>query len=188
MRSVIENIKEKLNTSSLVKYSEEIRIVDFVFEIVDSACVTKEILRELLVGFPSRDDVEITVVNEADEGIQISKNNDLDSFDWEIFNGEPVTMTWHVDKNISDQNVVSIYCYDKFCEAVTTKELLDIMLIFSQLLTDREFLYFEVQDSDIHFATKSISFIGREDHDTIINGGRLERLKMVRDNANFRNG
>lgn len=98
MRSVIENIKEKLNTSSLVKYSEEIRIVDFVFEIVDSACVTKEILRELLVGFPSRDDVEITVVNEADEGIQISKNNDLDSFDWEIFNGEPVTMTWHVDK------------------------------------------------------------------------------------------
>lgn len=188
MRSVIENIKEKLNTSSLVKYSEEIRIVDFVFEIVDSACVTKEILRELLVGFPSRDDVEITVVNEADEGIQISKNNDLDSFDWGIFNGEPVTMTWHVDKNISDQNVVSIYCYDKFCEAVTTKELLDIMLIFSQLLTDREFLYFEVQDSDLHFATKSISFIGREDHDMIINGGRLERLKMVRDNANFRNG
>ena len=188
MRSVIESIKEKLNTSSLVKYSEEIRIVDFVFKIVDSKCVTKEVLRELLLSFPSRDDVEITVVNEADEGIQISKNNNLDSYDWEIFNGEPVTMTWHIDKNISEQNVLSIYCYDKFCEVITTKELLEIMKIFSQLLTDKECLHFEVQDSDIHFATKSISFIGREDYDTIINDGRLEKLKLISENSKFRNG
>lgn len=188
MRSVIERIKEKLNTSSLVKYSEEVRIVDFIIEIADSTYVTKEIIRELLDIFPIRDDVEITVVNDAEDGIQILRNRNLDLCDWEIFNGDPLKMMWHINKNISEHNIVSIYCYDKFCDAIETKEIQDVMLIFSQLLMDKEFLCFEVQDSDIYFATKSVSFIGRKDHDIMINDGRLELMKIVRDNANFRNG
>lgn len=188
MRSVIDSIKEKLNTSSLVKYSEEVRIVDFVIEIADSTYVTKEIIRELLVSFPTRDNVEITVVDDAEDGIQISRNSNWDSNDWDIFNGAPVTMTWHIDKNVSEKNVISIYSYDKFCNSIATKELLDIMLIFSQLLSDKEYLCFEVQDVDIYYVTKSISFVGREEYDTVINDGRIEIMKLVKDNANFRNG
>ena len=67
MRSVIETIKEKLNASSFVKYSEEVRIVDFVIEIADSTSVSKKVLRECLLSFPTRDDVEITITNEADD-------------------------------------------------------------------------------------------------------------------------
>ena len=174
MGSVIDSIKEKLNTSSFIKYSEEVRIVDFVIEIVDSECVTKEMIQELLNGFPSRDYVEITVVNDADDGIQISRNSNLDLYDWDIFNGDKVTMTWHIDKRISEHNVVSIYCYDKFCDAIKNKKILDVMMIFSQLLTEKESLCFEVQDRDVHFVTKSIAFVGREDRDVVINDGRLE--------------
>lgn len=188
MGSVIDSIKEKLNTSSFIKYSEEVRIVDFVIEIVDSECVTKEMIQELLNGFPSRDYVEITVVNDADDGIQISRNSNLDLYDWDIFNGDKVTMTWHIDKRISEHNVVSIYCYDKFCDAIKNKKILDVMMIFSQLLTEKESLCFEVQDRDVHFVTKSIAFVGREDRDVVINDGRLEKLHLIRDNANFRNG
>ena len=65
MRSVIETIKEKLNASSFVKYSEEVRIVDFVIEIADSTSVSKKVLRECLLSFPTRDDVEITITNES---------------------------------------------------------------------------------------------------------------------------
>lgn len=188
MKSVIEHIKEKLNTSSLVKYSEEVRVVDFVIEIADSTCITREILEELLFSFPLRDDVEITVVNDADDGIQISRNSNMDLLDWNMFNGDTVNMTWHINKNISDQNVISVYCYESFCEALGTKELLDIMLIFSQLLTDKDYLYFEVQDKEINFMTKSICFVGNAGLDTVINGGRKEIMTLVRDNANFRNG
>ena len=35
---------------------------------------------------------------------------------------------------------------------------------------------------------KSIAFVGREDRDVVINDGRLEKLHLIRDNANFRNG
>lgn len=168
MRSVIETIKEKLNASSFVKYSEEVRIVDFVIEIADSTSVSKKVLRECLLSFPTRDDVEITITNEADDGIQISKNTDFDALDWDIFNDDAVTITWHINKNISEHNVISVYCYEKFCDAIASKNLLDIMLIFSHLLMDRKSVHFEVLDQNIHFITKSISFMGSDDHDTII--------------------
>ena len=189
MRSVIETIKEKLNASSFVKYSEEVRIVDFVIEIADSTYVSKKVLRECLLSFPTRDDVEITITNEADDGIQISKNTDLDALDWDIFNGDAVTMTWHINKNISEHNVISVYCYEKFCDAIASKNLLDIMLIFSHLLMDRKSVHFEVLDQNIHFITKSISFMGSDDHDTIIDSvDRKELITLTRDNSNFRNG
>lgn len=188
MVSVIERIKEKLNTSLLVKYSEEVGIVDFVIEIEDSSNVTKEIIQELLNIIPIRDDVEITAINDAEDGIQIKRDTDLDLYDWDIFNGDSLKMSWHINKKISEQNVLSIYCYDKFCDTIENKPIQDVMLIFSQLLADKEFLCFEVQDSDTYFVTRSISFVGRKDYHTITNDGRIEMMKTVRDNTNFRNG
>ncbi|MCR5701815.1 MAG: hypothetical protein K6G76_06710 [Lachnospiraceae bacterium] len=188
MINVIECIKEKMNALSLEEYSEAIQVVDFTFGMKDSTCVSKEIVQDIFNLFPSRDFVEITISNEADAVIQISTISDLDKYDWEIFDGDPVKMKYHVKKNISEQDEVTIYCYDKFCEYIINKELLEIMVIFSELLKDREFINFEVLDSDIYFSTKSISFIGREDHGTIVRDERLEKLKLIRDNSNLRGG
>ena len=119
MGSVIENIKEKINTSSMEKYIEDIKIVDFEFKVQETSFLKKEKLQEILMSFPDRDTVEITILNEANDGVQISKNCDWDNIDLDVYAEDTVQIIGHIEKAVSRKNIISIYNYERFCESGT---------------------------------------------------------------------
>lgn len=187
MKSLIESIKDILPMSSLIKYHEGMHVVDFIIEIGETESIGEAMIKKILTKLPSRDDFLITISNDAEYGLQINKNSDLDKFDWSIFEGDKITMTWHIDKNIID-NKISVYCFEKFCDEILSKKIIDIMLIFSTLLDERNYLQFETLDKNINYVTKSISFIGAENCETIKHSDRLNKLNLVRENTNFKKG
>lgn len=187
MGSVIESIKDKINTSSIEKNVEDIKIVDFNIKVADSSYVTKQILQEILNAFPDRDNVEITILNEANDGLQVSKTSDWDTVDLDNYYGEAIDIIGHINKNISSENIISIYSYEKFCETIKKKSVFSIMSIFSQLLMGRDEIFFEVQDQNVSCMTKSIYFSKNLNVKVFSKIDRKEILQLVRDNANFRN-
>lgn len=187
MGSVIEGIKNKINTSLIEKYIEDIKIVDFKIKVVDSSYVTREILQEILSSFSKDDDVEITILNEANDGVQITKTFDWENIDLDNYCDDTINIIGHINKNISDRNTISVYNYKEFCNTVQQKGILNIMSIFSQLLMGREEILFEIQNQDINCMTKSIYFSTNENTKIVREKSRKEILNLVKDNANFRN-
>lgn len=187
MEGIIQVIKNKINTSELKKYEEEIKVVDFTFRIRNSLYVTKEIIQEIVSVLPIRDNFEIIIVNDAEDGIQIIRNIDLDGLNWEICNGDEIEMICHIDKTTSDNNEISVYYFDKFCEKLLEKSTLKVMEIFSKLLDERDYLIFEVLDQVVNYMTKSIYFTSKITEDIVVTNNRKEELEMVKSDSNFRN-
>ena len=187
MGSVIENIKEKINTSPMEKYIEDIKIVDFEFKVQETSFLKKEKLQEILMSFPDRDTVEITILNEANDGVQISKNCDWDNIDLDVYAEDTVQIIGHIEKAVSRKNIISIYNYERFCESFLKKDILNIMSIFSKLLAEREEILFEVQDLDINCMTNSIHFSSSDSVKIARTRSRNDMLQLVKDNAGFRN-
>lgn len=188
MNSVIENLKNKLNTSSIKDYSEAMKIIDFSADIQDTSILSQELLREIIQEFPANDSVKISILNDADDAIIISnESGELRVSNLDDFEAETAILKCHIEKEITDNNHLNIYCYEKFCDSLKDKSLIEIISMFAYLLMNREFIIFDIMDSNILFSTKSFVFKGNTIVGNWVSSYREERITLVRENSNFRN-
>ncbi len=146
-------------------------------------------LISLLDSFPQRDITKIFFIDDGDNNFTMTSTSILDSSAYKIFadnlfDEDMVHVTIEIDKQV-EQDRLSVYCYQKFCEDLLEQSFLDILSAFSNLFTEAGHLYFEVFDDNVFFRTGTMAF-SSDDH-TITWGlaDRHERLKKCRETSCF---
>lgn len=185
---IIENMLIKLNVPSINDYAEGMKIIDFSLTVNDTRVLSEQVLHDIISSFPSVDKVKISLINEAGDTVVISNQNcpscidDLDYFE----DGDTV-LKCHVEKEITEDNHLNVYDYDKFCLWVNERKILEVISMFSNLLIEHDYIVFDILDNNILFSTKTFEFKGNTIVGNLLNEYRDERLSIVRENSNFRN-
>lgn len=188
MNIIIENLLTKLNVPSLNDYTEGMKIIDFSLTIQDTSVLVEQVLQDIILNFPCVDKVKISIINEAGDTVVISNQNSpicINNLDY--FEDGNATLKCHIEKEITSDNHLNIYDYEKFCLSVKERKILEVISMFSNLLIEHDYVIFDILDSNVLFSTKTFEFKGSTIVGNLINEYRYERLAIVRENSNFRN-
>lgn len=176
------------NISERNKYLE----VNFISQKRD-ICQHTELINVLL-EFPDRDDIEIEFNNSLEESLIISnKNNKTDEnafndFFSELSEEDELDIRINVKKRIID-GVISVYSYEKFCEYISSLDIINVIEFIEEDLQDCEQLILEVYNKEVFWATKTIVARNRDNIYKAELFDRKKRIEECRKNNNvFWNG
>lgn len=186
MIDILDYIKEKIACSSDFQYDEAIGILDFSVDIKKGTNVSEKDMQELISVFPTEDKVTLTLMNDAEDS-KIYKNYRIMENDVQFYSDEELHLKCHIDK-AHINNSINIYNYNKFCDYINKKDIVNIMKLFANILQGNSCVCFNILDKNIHFSTSSIEFKGISIEGTNLIDFRHNRIESVKENANFRNG
>lgn len=154
-------IQQAFHCSSM-NIDERMKYVNIRLSIFPSNLPSYEDLCALLLSFPSRDALTISMNDDAGSSIRITSNlgcpqNCYADFQSDLYKDDLVHVTIEINKQVT-QNQMSIYCYQEFCDDLLSLSPSDILLAFTGLYSDASHLYFEVFDKDIFFRTGTMAF------------------------------
>lgn len=116
----------------------------------------------LFEAFPKRDSVEIYMTDNGGSNLPFSSSSicsaeNYTEFVASLYREDPVAITIEIKKQF-DQSKLSIYSYQVFCDDLLTLSPSEVLLAFSNLYAETDYLYFDVLDTDIFFRTGTMVF------------------------------
>jgi len=144
-------------------------------------------------NIPTRDSISILISQLDSSSFALSSDNlkteqDYVTFiNYLIYNDE-IEVQLVINKEIID-NRISIYCLTSFCEWLFGGDILDLLPRFNGLLKEKEYIIFEVFDSDdIVLSTETMLFVNSTKHITMSDFSRINQLEKCRQLSNFYSG
>lgn len=177
------------NTQPVI--SERVKNFDASLNTDGNNLPPKHDIEGVLLKFPERDEVKITLKNEADDVVIFSnKNSNIVGYDIDDFyaesNDDNISIKLEIEKSIYD-NTISVYNFDEFSKYIVNKSLLKAMGIFNNILEEKEFLVFELFDSNILFSTNTMIFKNYKNEDIEMTFDRKTKLDTCNHISSFLN-
>lgn len=139
---------------------------------------------------PARDTFTLTFKNDSDELLTVS-NKQTTAVDFSAFidgmaSDDILEARIQIDKSI-EANKFSIYDFDSFTRDLLHKPLTEVLMWFSNLLSNNEYLIFEVYDYDISLSTGTMGFVSNTNALFTPKVNRRQRLNACKETAYFYN-
>ena len=187
---VISKIPEIFNAEGIV--IERRAVVYLAFSTVVKKIPSDLVeLIEIINSIPNRDNFKMILTSDDNENrLELSNENIVDIdfapliADAKLDDGIYVQIT--IDKTV-ENNVFSVYCFDKFSDDLLKLPTITLMKWFSELFSNSEHLIFQLFDADFSMTTSTIAFIPDEEFKFKANIARGERLLVCKDIGNFYN-
>lgn len=182
----------ELFDNSLTPISERVQVLNISFKYDGTKLPSKNKIKDLLLKFPKRDEVRITFSNVFDSSIVFNNQNeqiigiDIDEFYEESKDDDEVNIQLDINKNIVN-NVISVYRFEEFSRYIVDKPLIQIMEIFHSLLLDKEYLVFELFDSNLLFSTNTMIFKNCQHEDLTMRFSRQNKIDICNEISSFLN-
>ena len=140
-----------------------------------------EMYHTLSCAIPSRDNWRL-VIESPDELFSLTNKSVLEAnkigeyanFRNNVEPNDVLSLALSIEKKESDL-IITIYSFDKFVQALLSKNPLDVMSFFSRTMKCKEFVTFEVLDKDILISTSTMLFTNASS-DNVRNFNRKKRL------------
>ena len=181
----------QLFNSNTISISERVMVLNLKFEQDGNQLPLKDKIFQILSKFPKRDKVELVLKNNYDDFVLINNQNDtikgidLDQF-YEESDGDEISIELNIDKTIKN-NILSVYQYEEFSKHIIDKPLLEVMRIFHGLLLDREYIIFELFDSNVIFSTNTMIFKSSQLDNLTMTFPRNNKLEICNQISSFFN-
>ena len=177
------------NSSDL---SERVQVVECTFTCNGNELPPIENIKCVLNKFPIRDEVKIRLYNDYEETIIFDNHNDeIIGCEVEVFYQDSkedteVNISLEINKMIS-QNTLSVYNFEKFSNSILNKSNKEILGIFSDFLKNKEYLIFELYDSNLLFWTKTMVFKNYNQNTPEIKFLRSNKIEICKQISSFYN-
>lgn len=184
----LSRIQQVFHCSSM-NIDERMKCVNISFSVYPSDLPSYEELHVLISSFPSRDTLTFSMGDDAGSTLRITSNaaytqNCYTDFRSGLYKNDPVYVTIEINKQVN-QNQMSIYCYQKFCDDLLGLSLSEVLLAFTGLYSEATHLYFEVFDEDIFFRTGTMAFSSANHRISWEVSDRKSMLDKCRDASSF---
>ncbi|AXU29186.1 TPA: hypothetical protein ACKONR_001191 [Clostridioides difficile] len=189
--NIIDEFFELFDNKS-VHVSERVRVLNISFKYDGNKLPPKNKIKDLLSKFPKRDEVIITFSNVFDNSIIFNNKSepiigiDIEEFYEESKDDEEVSIQLDINKSIIN-NVISVYKFEEFSKYIVEKPLIQIMGIFHSLLLDKEYLVFELFDSNLLLSTNTMVFKNCQHEDLTIRFSRKNKIEICNEISSFLN-
>ncbi|MFL8634443.1 hypothetical protein [Clostridioides difficile] len=177
------------NSSDL---SERVQVVECTFTCNGNELPPIENIKCVLNKFPIRDEVKIRLYNDYEETIIFDNHNDeIIGCEVEVFYQDSkedteVNISLEINKMIS-QNTLSVYNFEKFSNSILNKSNKEILGIFSDFLKNKEYLIFELYDSNLLFWTNTMVFKNYNQNTPEIKFLRSNKIEICKQISSFYN-
>lgn len=176
---------------SNVKISERVKIYEASYSVKKNNFPEYVYFSDIIKLIPERDKVEIFLSNQSEEIFTITRDSDFglyEKFIKDTFDEEEVTIKINIEKSINEDRL-SIYSFNSFCDDLLSLSVEDIMKVFSNLLKETKGkLIFDVYSSFSTFTTKTIFFIPHESNlVSPVSFNRKKRIESCREVSYFYN-
>jgi uncharacterized membrane protein (GlpM family) len=175
-----------------INTAERMKVVEISFEVEAQHLPSISAIRNLLEIPPSRDTVKIVFIDESDNYISLSNKN-LSKEEGEYVSScqnfipdEIIKVNITIDKEISE-NTFSVYNFQLFAEDIIAQPIENIMRSFSLLLSDSEYLLFDLFEQEYFFTTGTMTFAPHSKNIVNKHYYRSKRLQDCKDTAYFYN-
>lgn len=177
------------NSSDL---SERVQVVECTFTCNGNELPPIENIKCVLNKFPIRDEVKIRLYNDYEETIIFDNHNDeiigceIKVFYQDSKEDTEVNISLEINKMIS-QNTLSVYNFEKFSNSILNKSNKEILGIFSDFLKNKEYLIFELYDSNLLFWTNTMVFKNYNQNTPEIKFLRSNKIEICKQISSFYN-
>ncbi|EGT2201798.1 hypothetical protein DFW37_09615 [Clostridioides difficile] len=177
------------NSSDL---SERVQVVECTFTCNGNELPPIENIKCVLNKFPIRDEVKIRLYNDYEETIIFDNHNDeiigceIEVFYQDSKEDTEVNISLEINKMIS-QNTLSVYNFEKFSNSILNKSNKEILGIFSDFLKNKEYLIFELYDSNLLFWTNTMVFKNYNQNTPEIKFLRSNKIEICKQISSFYN-
>ena len=188
--NIISKIPEIFNAEGIV--IERRNIVYLAFNtIVKELPENLSELIEVINSIPDRDNLKMTLTSNSSENRIILSNKDVAISDFaplieDADADEGIYVHITIDKTVQN-NIFSVYCFDKFSTDLVDLPIITLMQWFSDLLSNSDYLIFHLFDSDFSMTTSTIAFTADEKCEFEANISRRERVQACKEIGNFYN-
>ncbi|HBF6218013.1 hypothetical protein [Clostridioides difficile] len=172
--------------------SERVQVVECTFTCNGNELPPIENIKCVLNKFPIRDEVKIRLYNDYEETIIFDNHNDeIIGCEVEVFYQDSkedteVNISLEINKMIS-QNTLSVYNFEKFSNSILNKSNKEILGIFSDFLKNKEYLIFELYDSNLLFWTNTMVFKNYNQNTPEIKFLRSNKIEICKQISSFYN-
>ena len=173
--------------------TERISILEASFQTKGCCLPQRELIMSILIKFPSRDNVKLTLTNEVEGNLVYG--NKIPSIEYDrvkafydfVEDTDEIKISIEITKEIVD-DILSVYNFVKFTNFILNKSLLETLGLFDKLLRGRNTIYFELLNSQSFFLTNSMIFKSHELRPLDgINFSREERFNNCKQSSRFYN-
>ncbi|VIB43229.1 Uncharacterised protein [Clostridioides difficile] len=177
------------NSSTL---SERVQVVECTFTCDGNELPSIENIKCVLNKFPTRDEVKIRLCNDYEENIIFDNHNDeiigyeVEDFYKDSKEDTEVNISLEINKIIG-QNTLSVYNFEKFSNSILNKSNKEILGIFSGFLKNKEYLIFELYDSNLLFWTNTMVFKNYRQNTPEIKFLRKNKIEICKQISSFYN-
>lgn len=175
--------------SNSLKLSERSQILDGEFDFAVESLPSYEQIKELILSFPQRDDIAISLINENDDVFylssqRLSSQDEYSAFKADCEYSERVSGKVSINKNIQN-DIISIYDFSSFAQELCDLSLDGILTTFSALLSESSHLTFEVFDVEVLMKTKTMLFSSSPQKVVFETFDRKQRLNICSETTHF---
>lgn len=180
-------VKNMFNVQE-IKASERLDYVEASFKLHSLNLPSEENIKKIFSLLPSRDNLKIELDYYGVNSVVITKNDiyKINKFSNELDDEGEIDIKIEIKKRVV-RNIFSIYKYESFIEHLKKYNFVDLMRWFSKLFQGKNKLIFEVFDSNVFLATKTMAFIS--DRNVIFNSNieRIQKLNLCKNISYFQN-
>ncbi|MDN9434597.1 hypothetical protein KLL39_04055 [Clostridioides difficile] len=189
--SILSEFFSLFNANSSV-LSERVQVVECTFTCNGNELPSIENIKCVLNKFPTRDEVKIKLYNDYEETIIFDNHNDeiigyeVEDFYQDSKEDTEVSISLEINKIIG-QNTLSVYNFEKFSNSILNKSNKEMVGIFSDFLKNKEYLIFELYDSNLLFWTNTMVFKNYEQNTPEIKFLRKNKIEICKQISSFYN-
>lgn len=189
---LLEQIKNIFNCSKL-EISERLKIVKISCVCNKNIFENSSLIKNLLLKFPERDNVDICFEDSAENEIIFSedkfpKNDMIEDFLNDTEDNENITVKIEITKTV-ENCIFSIYSFEDFANDLNSLLVIDFLKAISEIFSDsNQGIVFDMLDESKMFWSKSLKFIPHSQLQTNINlNDRNSYFEYAENNIFFRN-
>ena len=175
-----------------ISISERLSTVEASFTVNSSNLPAAEEFKNLSIFIPEQDHWIVKIKSYGEDVLEISKYNTVNDDEFSGFtkglsSDDEIYVSVQIDKKDTSERF-SIYDFNSFSQDLLKRSMIEIMGWFSDRLKGKEYLIFEVFDTDVSFSTRTLAFESNTSvADFTPKLSRTHTLKECRDIACFYN-
>ena len=188
---VVTKIPEIFNAEGIVIESRAVVYLAFSTAVNEIPSDLDELIA-VINSIPTRDHFKMVLTSDSESRMELSNKDAVEDIDFAPLinyanDDDGVYVQITIDKTVQN-NLFSVYCFDKFFADLLKLPIVTLMKWFSEVLTDAQYLIFQLlDDSDFYLRTSTIAFSSEKDLDFKPNISRSERVQACSEIGNFYN-
>jgi len=188
---VVAKVPEIFNAEGIVIESRAVVYLAFSSVMQDLPSETDELIA-VINSIPKRDHFKMVLTSDSENRMELCNKEDIENIDFDPLtnyanNDDGVYVQITIDKTVQN-NLFSVYCFEKFSEDLLKLPTITLMKWFSEALTDAQYLIFQLfDDTDFFMTTNTIAFTTGTGIGFKPSLARRERIQACKEIGNFYN-